>query len=95
MAGLLGLTPTGSIEPSSPVLMSCVAYGLSMDHEVFLPARVTEEHQRTGDTVRAVGEGIRRSAPLITAAAGILAPPSCRTPPAASCSWGNWGSAPR
>ncbi|MFE1025170.1 MMPL family transporter [Streptomyces sp. NPDC058818] len=73
LSGPLGFTPTGSIEPSIPVLMFCVAYGLSMDYEVFLPARVTEEHQRTGDTVRAVGEGIRRSAPLITAAAGILA----------------------
>ncbi|WP_323377839.1 MMPL family transporter [Streptomyces cyaneochromogenes] len=50
-----------------------MAYGLSMDYEVFLPARIKEEHERTGDTERAVGEGIRRSAPLITAAAGILA----------------------
>ncbi|MFC8099901.1 MMPL family transporter [Streptomyces sp. NPDC057363] len=73
LSGVLGFTPTGSIEPSIPVLMFCVAYGLSMDYEVFLLARITEEHQRTGDTVRAVGEGIRRSAPLITAAAGILA----------------------
>ncbi|MGW6903222.1 MMPL family transporter [Streptomyces sp. NPDC054940] len=64
---------TGSIEPSIPVLMFCVAYGLSMDYEVFLLARIKEEHERTGDTGRAVGEGIRRSAPLITAAAGILA----------------------
>ncbi|GAA4006294.1 MMPL family transporter [Streptomyces plumbiresistens] len=73
LSGLLGFTPTGSIEPSIPVLMFCVAYGLSMDYEVFLLARIKEEHVRTGDTVRAVGEGIRRSAPLITAAAGILA----------------------
>ncbi|MGC9535863.1 MMPL family transporter [Streptomyces sp. UG1] len=40
---------------------------------MFLPARIKEEHERTGDTERAVGAGIRRSAPLITAAAGILA----------------------
>ncbi|MCL8009904.1 MMPL family transporter [Streptomyces sp. AS02] len=73
LSGLLGFTPTGSIEPSIPVLMFCVAYGLSMDYEVFLLARIKEEHERTGDTERAVGEGIRRSAPLITAAAGILA----------------------
>lgn len=73
LSGLLGFTPTGSIEPSIPVLMFCVAYGLSMDYEVFLLARIKEEHDRTGDTVRAVAEGIRRSAPLITAAAGILA----------------------
>ncbi|GAA4085057.1 MMPL family transporter [Streptomyces shaanxiensis] len=73
LSGLLGFTPTGSIEPSIPVLMFCVAYGLSMDYEVFLLARIKEEYERTGDTERAVGEGIRRSAPLITAAAGILA----------------------
>ncbi|SDM35893.1 putative drug exporter of the RND superfamily [Streptomyces sp. cf386] len=73
LSGLLGFTPTGSIEPSIPVLMFCVAYGLSMDYEVFLLARIKEEHERTGDTGQAVGEGIRRSAPLITAAAGILA----------------------
>jgi RND superfamily putative drug exporter len=73
LSGPLGFTPTGSIEPSIPVLMFCVAYGLSMDYEVFLLARIKEEHERTGDTERAVAEGIRRSAPLITAAAGILA----------------------
>ncbi|GGL86324.1 membrane protein [Streptomyces fumigatiscleroticus] len=75
LSGPLGFTPTGSIEPSIPVLMFCVAYGLSMDYEVFLLARIREEHDRAGgsDTVGAVGEGIRRSAPLITAAAGILA----------------------
>ncbi|MFD9188892.1 MMPL family transporter [Streptomyces phaeochromogenes] len=73
LSGVLGFTPTGSIEPSIPVLMFCVAYGLSMDYEVFLLSRIKEEHDRTGDTGRAVAEGIRRSAPLITAAAGILA----------------------
>lgn len=73
LSGLLGFTPTGSIEPSIPVLMFCVAYGLSMDYEVFLLARIKEEYERTGHTERAVAAGIRRSAPLITAAAGILA----------------------
>ncbi|MFG3013515.1 MMPL family transporter [Streptomyces cinerochromogenes] len=73
LSGTLGFTATGSIEPSIPVLMFCVAYGLSMDYEVFLLARIKEEHDRTGDTMRAVGEDIRRSAPLITGPAGILA----------------------
>ncbi|MFE2263210.1 hypothetical protein [Streptomyces griseosporeus] len=36
LSGSLGFTPTGSIEPSIPVLMFCVAYGLSMDYEVIL-----------------------------------------------------------
>lgn len=73
LSGLLGFTPTGSIEPSIPVLMFCVAYGLSMDYEVFMLARIKEEYERVGDTEQAVVTGIRRSAPLITVAAGILA----------------------
>ena len=40
LSRLVGFTPTGSIEPSIPVLMFCVAYGLSMDYEVFLLARI-------------------------------------------------------
>ncbi|WP_049580555.1 MMPL family transporter [Streptomyces sp. SBT349] len=72
LSGVLGFTPTGSIEPSIPMLMFCVTYGLSMDYEVFLLARITEEDVRTGDTELAVATGIRRTAPLITAAAGIL-----------------------
>ncbi|MBX6169182.1 MAG: MMPL family transporter, partial [Thermobispora bispora] len=72
-SGLLGFTPTGSIEPSIPILMFCVAYGLSMDYEVFLLARIKEEWDRTGDAVASVPAGIARSAPLVTAAAVILA----------------------
>ncbi|MDT0347193.1 MMPL family transporter [Streptomyces litchfieldiae] len=72
LSGPLGFTPTGSIEPSIPMLMFCVTYGLSMDYEVFLLSRIKEEYERTGDTERAVASGIRRTAPLITAAAGIL-----------------------
>ncbi|ARQ72052.1 MMPL family transporter [Streptomyces marincola] len=71
-SGLLGFTPTGSIEPSIPMLMFCVTYGLSMDYEVFLLSRIKEEHDLTGDTRHAVATGIARTAPLITAAAGIL-----------------------
>ncbi|MGH4035806.1 MMPL family transporter [Actinomycetota bacterium Odt1-20B] len=73
LSGPLGFTPAGAVEPSIPVLMFCVAYGLSMDYEVFMLARIKEEHDRVGDTARAVAAGLRRSAPLITAAAGILA----------------------
>ncbi|MGK5555512.1 MMPL family transporter [Actinomadura kijaniata] len=73
LAGPLGFTPTGSIEPSVPLLMFCVAYGLSMDYEVLLLSRIKEEYDRTGDAVAAVPAGIARSAPLVTAAAVILA----------------------
>jgi RND superfamily putative drug exporter len=73
LAGPLGFTPTGVVEPSILLLMFCIAYGLSMDYEVFLLARVQEEYARTGDVVGSVPAGIARSAPLVTAAALILA----------------------
>lgn len=73
LEGLLGFTPTGEIEPSIPILMFCVAYGLSMDYEVFLLARIREEYLRTGDVMGSVPQGLARSAPLVTAAALILA----------------------
>ncbi|MGH3683003.1 MAG: MMPL family transporter, partial [Natronosporangium sp.] len=72
-SGLLGFTPTGYIETSLPVLMFCVAFGLSMDYGVFLLARIREEHDRTGDHRSAVLLGIQRTGGLITAAALILA----------------------
>ncbi|MGR6921646.1 MMPL family transporter [[Actinomadura] parvosata] len=73
LSGLLGFTPTGTLDPSIPILMLCVAYGLSMDYEVFLLSRIKEEHDRTGDTESAVATGLQAGAPLITAAGGILA----------------------
>ncbi|MGP3976493.1 MMPL family transporter [Streptomyces sp. 8N114] len=73
LSGLLGFTPTGVIEPSIPILMFCIAYGLSMDYEVFLLSRIKEEYDRTGDPIGSVPRGIARSAPLVTAAAAILA----------------------
>lgn len=72
-AQLLGFTATGRMEPSIPILMFCIAYGLSMDYEVFMLSRIKEEYDRTGDNVRAVATGLQRTAPLITAAAGIMA----------------------
>ncbi|MGW4799156.1 MMPL family transporter [Nonomuraea sp. NPDC004297] len=73
LSGLLGFTPTGTLDPSIPILMLCVAYGLSMDFEVFLLSRIKEEYDRTGDTESAVATGLQSGAPLITAAGGILA----------------------
>lgn len=73
LSGLLGFTPTGTLDASIPILMLCVAYGLSMDYEVFLLSRIKEEYDRTGDTETAVAMGLQRGAPLITAAGGILA----------------------
>ncbi|WP_067846107.1 MMPL family transporter [Nocardia lijiangensis] len=73
LAGVLGFTPTGLVEPSIPILMFCITFGLSMDYEVFLLARIKEDYDRTGDVVGSIPRGIARSAPLVTAAASILA----------------------
>jgi RND superfamily putative drug exporter len=73
LAEVLGFTPTGTIDTSMPVLMFCIAFGLSMDYEVFLLSRIKEEHDRTGDTVAAVAVGLERSGRIVTAAAALLA----------------------
>ncbi|WP_431958417.1 MMPL family transporter [Nocardia lijiangensis] len=73
LAGVLGFTPTGLVEPSIPILMFCITFGLSMDYEVFLLARIKEDYDRTDDVVGSIPRGIARSAPLVTAAASILA----------------------
>ncbi|WP_326730984.1 MMPL family transporter [Streptomyces phaeochromogenes] len=73
LSGPLGFTPTGDIETALPVLMFCVAFGLSMDYGVFLVSRIKEEYEIGGDHRDAVVLGIRRTGGLITAAALILA----------------------
>ncbi|MFF3334770.1 MMPL family transporter [Streptomyces sp. NPDC002888] len=73
LSSLLGFTSPGSIETTLPVLMFCVAFGLSMDYGVFLLSRIKEEYDHTGDHARAVRLGLQRTGGLITAAAVILA----------------------
>ncbi|MEU3459916.1 MMPL family transporter [Streptomyces sp. NPDC006733] len=73
LSGLLGFTATGSIETTLPVLMFCLAFGLSMDYGVFLLSRIKEEYDRSGDHQGAIVFGVRRTGGLITAAAVILA----------------------
>ncbi|MCW7947269.1 transporter [Streptomyces hygroscopicus] len=73
LSGLLGFTSPGSIETTLPVLMFCVAFGLSMDYGVFLLSRIKEEYDHRGDHREAVRFGLQRTGGLITAAAVILA----------------------
>jgi RND superfamily putative drug exporter len=68
----LGFTP-GSIETSTPIIMFCVMFGLSMDYEVLLLSRVREEYERTGDNTQAVASALERTGRLITGAAAIMA----------------------
>ncbi|GAB3725243.1 MMPL family transporter [Nocardiopsis nanhaiensis] len=73
LSGLLGITADGTLEVTFPILMFCVAFGLSMDYEVFMLSRIKEEYDLTGDTTSAVAAGLQRSGPLVTAAAVVLA----------------------
>ncbi|MDW8811011.1 MMPL family transporter, partial [Streptomyces scabiei] len=73
LSGLLAFTSPGSIETTLPVLMFCVAFGLSMDYGVFLLSRIKEEYDHTGDHDGSVRFGLQRTGGLITAAAVILA----------------------
>ncbi|MCW6009744.1 MMPL family transporter [Micromonospora sp. CPCC 205371] len=72
LADLLGFTPTGFIEPSNPILMLAVLFGLATDYEVFLLSRVREEWDRTGDNTSAVVHGLQYTGRIITAAALLL-----------------------
>jgi RND superfamily putative drug exporter len=71
-ASLLGFTPTGSLAATMPILMFCVAFGLSMDYEVFLLSRIKEEHDRTHDNTASVAVGLERTGRIVTAAAVLI-----------------------
>jgi RND superfamily putative drug exporter len=72
-ADVLGFTATGTLDISMPILMFCIAFGLSMDYEVFLLSRIKEEHDRTGDNEASVALGLERTGSIVTAAAALLA----------------------
>ena len=72
-SGWLGFTATGTTDTTTPILMFCIAFGLSMDYEVFLLARMKEEYDRTGDNKRAIVFGLAKTGRLVTAAALLLA----------------------
>ena len=72
LSGVLGFTP-GPLDPTIPVLLFCIIFGLSMDYEVFLLTRMQEEWRRTRDNRVAVAGGLERSGRLVTGAALIMA----------------------
>jgi putative drug exporter of the RND superfamily len=67
-----GIPATGAITMWVPVMVFAFLFGLSMDYEVFILARMRESYDRTGDTRAAVIEGIGRTGRLVTSAALIL-----------------------
>jgi len=72
LSGLLQFTPNGTIEPTMPILMFAIMFGLSMDYEVFLLSRVRERYDITGDNTAAVASGLQRTGGLITSLALLL-----------------------
>jgi len=73
-ARLLGLDgPVLSVTPGIPILVFCVVFGLSMDYEVFLIARIKEAHDQGADDKDAVIDGLGATGGVITSAAAIMA----------------------
>ncbi|MFN8035636.1 MAG: MMPL family transporter [Acidimicrobiia bacterium] len=72
LSGPLDFTATGTLDTTVPVLMFCVAFGLSMDYEVFLLSRIKEEYDASGDNTSSVAIGLERTGRIVTAAALLI-----------------------
>jgi uncharacterized membrane protein YdfJ with MMPL/SSD domain len=72
LSGLLQFAPTGTLDPTMPILMLAIIFGLSMDYEVFLLSRIRERYDVTGDNAEAVASGLQRTGGVITSAALLL-----------------------
>ena len=72
--GAFGTTPSGILVANIPVLLFCIAFGLSMDYEVFLVSRIREFWLASGaaDNDESVARGIARTGRVVTAAALIM-----------------------
>lgn len=70
--GVLTILFGGHLDLTTPVLLFVFIFGLSMDYEVFLLSRITEEYRKTGDNERAIVTGLTRTGPVVTAAAACL-----------------------
>ncbi|MBX6750027.1 MAG: MMPL family transporter [Micromonosporaceae bacterium] len=72
LASVLGFTPR-PMDMSMTVLLFCIAFGLSMDYEVFVLSRIKELHDTGLPTAQAVPDGLARSGRIVSTAAGLLA----------------------
>jgi trehalose monomycolate/heme transporter len=72
LSGLLRFEATGTLDPTMPILMLAIIFGLSMDYEVFLLSRIRERYDVTGDTPEAIASGLQRTGGVITSAALLL-----------------------
>ncbi len=71
-AGLLGIESQGFVDAWAPLFFFALLFGLSMDYQLFLLAAIRERYEATGDTRRAVREGIARTGRPITNAALVM-----------------------
>jgi RND superfamily putative drug exporter len=72
LSGLLGFTPLPT-STTMPLLLFCIAFGLSMDYEVFMLSRIKELHDAGAANVDAVAGGLARTGRIVTTAAALLA----------------------
>ncbi len=72
LSGLFNFTATGTLTATVPILMFCVAFGLSMDYEVFLLSRIKEEYDQSGDNTSSVALGLEKSGRIVSAAAILI-----------------------
>jgi putative drug exporter of the RND superfamily len=70
---IYGVPATGSIRNWIPIIAFAFLFGISMDYEVFILARMREEYDRTGSTTQAVVGSLAHTGRLVTCAALILA----------------------
>jgi RND superfamily putative drug exporter len=71
LGGPLGVEP-GPVEAFVPVMIFAIAFGLSMDYEVFLLSRMREQWDHSGDAPAAIREGLATTGRVVTAAAAIM-----------------------
>ena len=71
-ASLIGIEHQGFVDAWAPLFFFALLFGLSMDYQLFLLAAIKERYQATGDTHRAISEGIARTGRPITNAAIIM-----------------------
>jgi RND superfamily putative drug exporter len=72
LEGLINFASVGAIESMIPFLVLAFGFGLSMDYELFLLARITELHRQGVPNDRAVALGLQRSGRIITSAALLI-----------------------
>jgi RND superfamily putative drug exporter len=73
LGAVVGTQALSSLSISTPVLVFAIAFGLSMDYEVFLLSRIAETYRQTGDNGLAVERGLQRTGRIVTAAALLMA----------------------